>query len=78
MAQQDAERAKYIVEQALQEKRSIVIRAEGEARAAELVGKAIQANPAFIQLRRIQAAQEVSRQRSLRGGGRGSHMTCMH
>ncbi|CAE7683718.1 PHB2 [Symbiodinium microadriaticum] len=61
VAQQDAGRAKYIVEQALQEKRSIVIRAEGEARAAELVGKAIQANPAFIQLRRIQAAQEVAK-----------------
>lgn len=61
VAQQDAERSKYIVEQAIQEKRSIVIRAEGEARAAELVGKAIQANPAFIQLRRIQAAQEVAK-----------------
>ena len=69
VAQQDAERAKYIVEQALQEKRSIVIRAEGEARAAELVGKAIQANPAFIQLRRIQAAQEVSNEASYHGEG---------
>lgn len=39
VAQQDAERSKYIVEQAIQEKRSIIIRAEGEARAAELVGK---------------------------------------
>jgi len=60
VAQQDAERAKYIVERALQEKRSIVIKAEGEARAAELVGKAIQKNPAFIQLRRIEATREVA------------------
>lgn len=60
VAQQDAERAKYIVERALQEKRSIVIKAEGEARAAELVGKAIQKNPAFIQLRRIEATKEVA------------------
>jgi prohibitin 2 len=60
VAQQDAERARYIVDKAIQEKKSIVIRAEGEARAAELVGKAIQANPAFIQLRRIEAAREVA------------------
>lgn len=60
VAQQDAERAKYIVDRALQEKRSIVIKAEGEARAAELVGKAIQKNPAFIQLRRIEAARDVA------------------
>jgi hypothetical protein len=39
---------------------SIVIKAEGEAKAAELVGKAIQKNPAFIQLRRIEAAKEVA------------------
>lgn len=38
VAQQDAERAKYIVERAIQEKKSIVIRAEGEARSAELIG----------------------------------------
>jgi prohibitin 2 len=60
VAQQDAERAKYIVDRAVQEKRSIVIKAEGEARAAELVGKAIQKNPAFIQLRRIEATKEVA------------------
>lgn len=39
VAQQDSERAKYVVERALQEKRTIVIRAEGEARSAELIGK---------------------------------------
>lgn len=39
VAQQDAERAKYIVERAIQEKRRIVIRAEGEAQSAELIGK---------------------------------------
>ncbi len=39
VAQQDAERAKYIVEKAIQEKKSIIIKAQGEAKAAELVGK---------------------------------------
>ena len=38
VAQQDSERAKYIVERAIQEKKSIVIRAEGEAKSAELIG----------------------------------------
>ena len=38
VAQQDAERSKYIVEKAIQEKRTIVIRAEGEAMSAELIG----------------------------------------
>lgn len=38
VAQQDSERAKYIVEKAMQEKRSIVIKAEGEAQAAMLIG----------------------------------------
>lgn len=41
VAQQEAERAKYIVDKALQEKKSIVIKAQGEAKAAELVGKVI-------------------------------------
>jgi prohibitin 2 len=39
VAQQDAERSKYIVERALQEKKSIVIKAEGESQAAELIGR---------------------------------------
>lgn len=38
VAQQDAERAKWIVERAIQEKKSIVIKAEGEAKSAELIG----------------------------------------
>ena len=59
VAQQDSERAKYIVEKALQEKRAIIIHAEGEAKSAELIGASIKDNPAFIQLRRIEASKEV-------------------
>jgi prohibitin 2 len=61
VAQQDSERAKYIVEKAEQEKLAIVIKAEGEARSAELIGNAVRENPAFIQLRRIDAAREVAK-----------------
>merc|ERR1719331_1639244 len=40
-AKQEAERARYVVEKAEQEKRSAIVRAEGEAQSAELIGKAI-------------------------------------
>ncbi|KAJ1436460.1 band 7 family-domain-containing protein [Ochromonadaceae sp. CCMP2298] len=60
VAQQDSERAKYIVDRALQEKKSIIIRAEGEARSAELIGNAIKKNPAFLQLRKIEASKDIA------------------
>ena len=60
VAQQDAERSKYIVEKALQEKKSIVIKTDGEAEYAQLIGNAIKKNPAFLQLRRIVAAKDVA------------------
>lgn len=60
VAQQDAERAKYIVDKAIQEKRTIVVRAQGEAQSAQLIGAAIRDNPAFIQLRRIEASREIA------------------
>ena len=60
VAQQEAERAKFIVEKAVQDKRSAVIKAEGEAQSAKLIGEAIANNPAFITLRRIEAAREIA------------------
>jgi prohibitin 2 len=60
VAQQDAERARFIVEKALQDKKSIIIRAEGEAMSANLIGKAISNNPGFVQLRKIEAAKNIA------------------
>eukprot|EP00887_Chlorella_sp_A99_P000806 scaffold5.g806.t1 len=60
VAQQDAERAKFIVEKAEQDKQSAIIRAQGEAQSALLIGQAIQQNPAFITLRKIEAAREIA------------------
>lgn len=60
VAQQEAERARFIVDKALQDKRSIIIRAQGEAASAEMIGKAIQNNPGFVQLRRIDAAKDIA------------------
>jgi prohibitin 2 len=45
VAQQDAERAKFIVDQAKEAKKSIIIRAQGEGKPIELVGKAAMDNP---------------------------------
>lgn len=43
-----------------QEKQAIIIKAEGEAQSAALVGKAIKENPAFIKLRKIDAARDIA------------------
>ncbi len=48
------------MEKAHQDRLSIVIRAEGEARSAEMIGKAIASNPGFVQLRRIDAAKDIA------------------
>lgn len=60
VAQQEAERARYIVEKAKQDKRSIIIKAQGEARSAEMIGSAIKNNPGFIHLRKIEAARDIA------------------
>ncbi|XP_072965992.1 prohibitin-1, mitochondrial-like [Typha angustifolia] len=60
VAAQDAERAKFIVEKAEQDKKSAIIRAQGEAKSAELIGDAISSNPAFLALRQIEAAREIA------------------
>ncbi|KAM3700395.1 hypothetical protein ACB098_05G092600 [Castanea mollissima] len=60
IAAQEAERAKYIVEKAEQDKKGAIIRAQGEAKSAQLIGEAIAKNESFITLRRIEAAREIS------------------
>ncbi|XP_015899444.1 prohibitin-1, mitochondrial [Ziziphus jujuba] len=60
VAAQEAERAKFVVEKAEQDKKSAIIRAQGEATSAQLIGQAIANNPAFIALRKIEAAREIA------------------
>ncbi|RXI00199.1 hypothetical protein DVH24_037747 [Malus domestica] len=60
VAAQEAERAKFVVDKAEQDKKSAIIRAEGEATSAKLIGEAIANNPAFITLRKIEAAREIA------------------
>lgn len=60
VAQQEAERSKYIVLKAEQEKKSTIIRAQGEAEAAKLIGMAVKDNPGFMELKKIELSKEVS------------------
>jgi prohibitin 2 len=60
IAQQDAEKAKFVVMQAQQEKKSNIIKAQGEAASAALYGDSLAQNPAFIELRRIEASKDIA------------------
>lgn len=60
IAQQTALRAAFLVDQAIQEKQSIIVRAQGEARSAELIGDAVRKNKGFLQLRKLEAAREIA------------------
>ena len=60
LAQQDAERSKYIVDKALEEKRSIIIKAQGKAKSAQLISSGMKDDPGFIELRRFDAAKEIA------------------
>lgn len=60
VAQQDAERARFLVDRALQDKRSAIIRALGEAKSVELLGQATENNPNFLRLRRLEAIRDIA------------------
>lgn len=49
-----------MVDQAIQEKQSIIVKAQGEARSAELIGEAVKTNKGFLQLRKLEAAREIA------------------
>mmetsp|Transcript_32417 Transcript_32417/g.71621 ORF Transcript_32417/g.71621 Transcript_32417/m.71621 type:complete len:284 (-) Transcript_32417:2081-2932(-) len=61
VAEQDAERAKFVVMKAEQERNAAIIRAEGESEAARLISDATkQFGPGLIELRRIEAAKDIA------------------
>jgi len=61
VAEQMAERAKFIVAKAEQERQALIIRSEGDAEAAQLVSDAIaQHGRGLIEIRRIEAAQSIA------------------
>lgn len=44
----------------MQDKRSTIIKAQGEAKAAELLGPAIGKSGAYVQIKRIEAARDIA------------------
>ncbi|KAK0515758.1 hypothetical protein JMJ35_001792 [Cladonia borealis] len=79
IAQQDAERTRFVVEKAEQERQANVIRAEGEAEAAETISRAVaKAGDGLIMIRRIEASKDIAQTLAnnpnvtyLPGGGEG-------
>jgi len=60
IAQQEAQRAAYLVEKAKQEKQQKIVQAEGEATAALMLGNAISKNPGYLKLRKLRASQQIA------------------
>ncbi|KAI3848042.1 hypothetical protein MKW92_002797 [Papaver armeniacum] len=61
VAQQEAERSKFVVMKAEQERRAAIIRAEGESDSAKLISDATAAaGMGLIELRRIEASREIA------------------
>jgi len=60
VAQQEAERQRFVVARAEQERKANVIRAEGEADAAKKISEALKFGPALVELRRLEAARDIA------------------
>jgi len=61
VAQQEAERSKFLVARAEQERRAAIVRAEGESESARLISEATAlVGNGLIELRRIEAAKEIA------------------
>jgi prohibitin 1 len=61
VAQQEAERARFVVMKADQERKAAVVRAEGESESARLISDATRsAGGGLIELRRIEAARDIA------------------
>jgi len=61
VAQQEAEKARYLVEKAEQIKTASIISAEGDTEAADLLAKAfVDAGEGLVELRRIETAEDVA------------------
>ncbi|CCU76174.1 unnamed protein product [Blumeria hordei] len=68
VAQQEAQRAAFVVEKARQEKQAMVVRAQGEARSAELIGDAIKKSRSYVDLKRIENARAIAQILNESGG----------
>lgn len=68
VAQQEAQRAAFVVDKARQEKQAMVVKAQGEARSAELIGEAIKKSKTYVELKKIENARAIATQLQEAGG----------
>ena len=61
VAQQEAQRAAFVVDKARQERQQKIVQAEGEAASATMLGEAITRNPGYLKLRKLRASHNISR-----------------
>ena len=61
IAQQRAERAKYVVQQAAEHKKATIIKAKGEAENARAIGESLMTNTAYLDIKRLEVAKEIAR-----------------
>lgn len=61
VAQQEAEKARFLVEKAEQQKKAAIISAEGDAQAALMLAKSLaEAGDGLVELRKIEAAEDIA------------------
>ncbi|KAK0657106.1 band 7 family-domain-containing protein [Cercophora newfieldiana] len=60
VAQQEAQRAAFVVDKARQEKQAMVVKAQGEARSAELIGEAIKKSKSYVELKKLENARSIA------------------
>ena len=60
IAQQDSQRAAFVVDKAIQEKQQLVVKAAGEAKSAQLIGEAIKKSKDYVELKRLDTAREIA------------------
>jgi len=61
VAQQEAQRAAFVVDKAKQEKLQKIVQAEGEAAAAAMLGEAVSKNPGYLKLRKLRASATIAK-----------------
>jgi len=61
VAAQEAQRASFYVERAIQSRQEKIVQAEGEAQSAKLLGESMKHDAGFLKLRKIRAAQQIAK-----------------
>jgi len=61
VAAQEAQRAAFFIDRAIQERQQKIVQAEGEAQAAKMIGEAVSKDAGYLKLRKLRAAQNVSK-----------------